>query len=332
MTVLTQQPHELPHWSEVGETAPSAPLTPSPAESVDEPRLPLSEEGASESPPALSPRLELTRVILVIVFVLTAGMVIQLTLVSSVQQRSSQQRLYDGFRIRLAEGTAPVGPVDADGAVYALGTAVAYLEIPELGVQQVVVSGTSSEALFAGPGHRRDTVLPGQSGASIIMGRNAAYGGPFGAIDQLDEGDRIMVTTGQGEFEYEVMGVRREGDPIEPFQEGESRLVLTSAAGPPYLPNGVLRVDATMADASQGPGRLFPTGSLPAEEDTMAGDSSQLWVLVLWLQALIFIALGSVWAWHRWGRAQAWVVFLPPLMLLGIVVSNQAARLLPNLL
>ena len=47
---------------------------------------------------------------------------------------------------------------------------------------------------------------------------------------------------------------------------------------------------------------------------------------------LILIALGAVWAWHRWGRAQAWVVFLPPLMLVGILVSNQAARVLPNLL
>lgn len=286
-----------------------------------------------ERPPSLPPGLDLARLILVLVFVLSAGMVLQLTLVSSLQQRSAQQRLYDEFRTRLAEGTAPVGPIDAEGAVYPPGTPVAYLEVPRVGVQQVVVSGTSSQQLFAAPGHRRDTVLPGQAGASVIMGRRAAYGGPFGSIEDLEEGDLIRVTTGQAEFEYEVTGVRREGDPLPPpIEEGESRLVLTTAAGPAFLPDGVLRVDAAMEGAEAGPGRLFPSGGLPPSEDTMASDTGQLWALVLWLQVLIVTVVGAVWAWHRWGRAQAWVVFVPLLTLVGILVSNEAARLLPNLL
>lgn len=308
------------------------------------PPPPLSPERATDPspdadaqpgpPPPLSPRLDLLRLIFLVVFVLAGAMVIQHSLVSSLQQRADQQRLYDSFRARLAESTAPVGPTDADGNAYPPGTAVAYLEIPAIDVRQVVVSGTSSGMLFNGPGHRRDTVLPGQAGATVIMGRAAAYGGPFSSIDELDEGDRIKVTTGQGEFEYRVMGVREEGDPLPaPPGEGESRLVLTTAAGPPYLPNGVVRVDAEMdGTAAAGPGRLFASGSLPSSEDTMSGDTTQLWALVLWLQALIAVALGAVWAWHRWGRAQAWVVFLPPLMLVGMFVANQAARLLPNLL
>ncbi|MGK2948295.1 MAG: sortase domain-containing protein [Acidimicrobiales bacterium] len=268
-----------------------------------------------------------------VVFALSAGLVLQLALVSAVQQRADQQQLYDAFRVRLADGTAPVGPTDLDGVAYPLGTPVAFLEIPAVSLSQVVVSGTSSEALFVGPGHRRDTVLPGQAGASIIMGRRAAYGGPFASIADLEEDDRIVVTTGQGEFEYRVVGVRREGDPIPPpIEAGQSRLVLTTADGPPFAPNGVLRVDALMEGAEPGSGRLLTSDGLPPPEDTMAGDTSELWALVLWLQALILVALAAVWAWHRWGRAQAWVVFLPPLMLVGISVSNQAARLLPNLL
>ena len=57
-----------------------------------------------------------------------------------------------------------------------------------------------------------------------------------------------------------------------------------------------------------------------------------MWALALWLQAMIALALGAAWAWHRWGRAQAWIVFIPPLVLVGLYVSNEAARLLPNLL
>ncbi|MCZ0981039.1 hypothetical protein O1L60_24275 [Streptomyces diastatochromogenes] len=31
---------------------------------------------------------------------------------------------------------------------------------------------------MSGPGHRRDTALPGQPGASVIMGRQWGYGSP----------------------------------------------------------------------------------------------------------------------------------------------------------
>lgn len=287
-----------------------------------------------QKPPPLSPRLELARSVLVAVLALTAGLLIQLTLVSSLKQRSEQQRLYDRFRAELAQGTAPVGPADFDGRVHRAGTPVAYVEIPDIGVRQVVVSGTSAGALFAGPGHRRDTVLPGQIGVTVLMGRRAAYGGPFAALDELDEGDRIDVTTGQGVFEYTVIGMRREGDPLPtPPQEGESRLVLTTADGPPFFPNGVLRVDATMeGEPTPGPGRLFGTNALPPSEDTMAGDTSQLWALALWLQALLLFAVAAVWFWHRWGRAQAWIVAVPPLLLVGTFVADQVARLLPNTL
>lgn len=330
MTVMTEEPPGLHAWpADVEMDLPPAPPSPTEPGPSD---LPAAATPREPVPP-LSPRLELARLVLVLVFALSGGLVLQLTLVSAVQQRADQQQLYDGFRVRLAEGTAPVGPADPDGVVYPVGTPVAYLEIPAISLSQVVVSGTSSEALFVGPGHRRDTVLPGQAGASIIMGRRAAYGGPFGSIGELDEGDRIMVTTGQGELEYRVIGVRREGDPVPPPPEAdESRVVLTTAAGPPFAPNGVLRVDAVMEGAAAGPGRLFTSDGLPPPEDTMAGDTSQLWALALWLQALILVSMGAVWAWHRWGRAQAWVVFLPPLLLVGIAVSNQAARLLPNLL
>lgn len=331
MTVTTDDALELEGWPDDVEV-PIPPLPPSPPELEETPKA--TGDTARPAPPPLSPRLDFVRVALLLVFVLAAAMVLQLTLVSSLQQRADQQRLYDDFRVRLAESTAPVGPTNADGDVYPVGTAVAYLEVPDIDLRQVVVSGTSSGALFAGPGHRRDSVLPGQAGATIFMGRAAAYGGPFGSIDELDEGDLITVTTGQGAFEYRVMGVRQEGDPLPaPPAQDESRLVLTTAAGPPYLPDGVVRVDASMeGTAEPGPGRLFTSEGLPPSEDTMASDTSEVWALVLWLQVLIAVALGAVWAWQRWGRAQAWVVFLPLLMLVGTSVANQVARLLPNLL
>lgn len=285
--------------------------------------------------PPLSAPLDVFRSVLLAVGMLAGAVVLHLVVLSSLDHRAAQQRLYDDFREQLAAGTAPTGPVDLDGAVVGIGEPVAYLEIPEIDLQQVVVSGTTSGALFAGPGHRRDTALPGQAGATVLMGRGAAYGGPFAEIDELDEGDVITVTTGQsGEdgFEYRVLGVRREGDPLPaPPEPDESRLVLTTAEGPPFLPNGVVRVDAAMqGTASRGPGVLF--GSLPAAEENMAADTSELWALALWLQVLLAVALAAVWSWHRWGRPQTWVVFVPALLLIGMSAGDQMTRLLPNML
>lgn len=287
---------------------------------------------APTSTPRTGDRLDLLRVVLVVAAVLAGGLLAQLTVVSSLQQRSQQQQLFDELRAELAQGTAPTGPLGTDGRALAIGTPVAYLEIEDLGLQQVVVSGTTSSALFAGPGHRRDSVLPGQVGASVLMGRRSSYGGPFARIDDLEEGDEIRVTTGQGVYEYEVLGVRREGDPLPPPPaSGEGRLVLTTADGSPFFPSGVLRVDASLDDASSGPSRLFATDGLPAAERSMAGDTSQLWALALWLQVLTALALAVVWAWKRWGRAQTWVVCLPPVLLVGVIVAGHVVRLLPNL-
>lgn len=316
--------------------AASAPAhAPRPAESDDAPRS--VEVGPSpdqrEPAPELSRRLGLVRAVLVVVALLAGGLFAQLTLLSSVQQRSHQQRLFDRLRAELAEGTAPTGPVRQDGKAFPIGTPVAYLEIEALGLQQVVVSGTTSSALFAGPGHRRDSVLPGQAGASVIMGRRASYGAPFAGIDELEEGDEIRVTTGQGTFDYEVLGVRREGDPLPPPPSAtDSRLVLTTAEGSAFLPSGVLRVDAELdGDAAPGARRLFTPDGLPVAERSMAGDTSQLWALALWLQAAIAVSLGFVWAWRRWGRAPAWIVCVPPAVLVGITVAGHVSRLLPNL-
>ena len=67
-------------------------------------------------------------------------------------------------------------------------------------------------------------------------------------------------------------------------------------------------------------------------EKLMGTDPSTLWALALWLQALLLVALGGVWAWHRWGRAQAWIMFLPPTFLICLYASGQVVRLLPNVM
>lgn len=284
--------------------------------------------------PSLSARALLARSVLVTLLLAALTLALQLTAISGLQQRAAQQRLFDSFRASLAQGTAPVGPVDLEGRALAPGSPVALVEIPALGLRQVVVEGTSGTNLFAGPGHRRDSPLPGQAGVSIIMGRQATFGGPFARLDELEAGDLIRATTGQGAFEFRVEGVRREGDPLPaPPGPGDGRLLLATAGGRPLVPNAVLRVDAGLEDEAQpGPPPLFSSSNLPVSEQMMASDSTGLWRLAGWLQAALAVGVAAVWAWHRWGRAQAWIAFFPAFLFVGVHVSNNTAELLPNLL
>lgn len=283
--------------------------------------------------PQLTPQVQLLRAAIVVVGLLALTLLVQVLLISQLQQTARQQRLYDHFRAQLAQGTAPIGPMDANGKVLGHGSAVAYLEIPAIGLRQVVVEGTTSSDLFVGPGHRRDTPLPGQVGTSLVLGRRAMFGGPFSKISQLKAGDLIRVTTGQGVFQYKVLGVRHEGDPIpEAVPVGGSRLTLATAGGRAFVPQGVVRVDADIDGAPVGGDlRLLTASTLPAEEGMMANDLRTLWVLALWLQALILVSTGVVWAWHLWGKPQAWIVFIPVLLLISFSAWGEFARLLPNL-
>lgn len=105
--------------------------------------------------------------------------------------------------------TAPVvvpGP-DQGLPVPERGDAVAKLVIPRIGVDWIVVAGVSRNDLKEGPGHFDDTPYPGQLGNAAIAGHRTTHGAPFGNLDQLDPGDEIQVTMGNGEtYVYVVNG------------------------------------------------------------------------------------------------------------------------------
>ncbi|MFI6435217.1 sortase [Streptomyces sp. NPDC050759] len=265
---------------------------------------------------------------------LLLGITAQLLVVSAAQEHSAQHAAFDEMRGRLALGTAPVAQADQEGLLLAPGTPVALIDMPSLRMSQVVLEGTDSAVLTDGPGHRRDTPLPGQAGTSVLMGRAAAYGGPFGRLASLAAGDRFSVTTGQGKATYRVSDVRRAGDPAPaPLASGQGRLVLVTATGPSFVPSGVLRVDADLISAPfQTPAAVIRAGTLPDSEEPLARPAGVPWPLVMWLQALLLTAVAAVWAWHRWGRHQTWIVFAPVVAVLGLQVATRTTELLPNLL
>jgi LPXTG-site transpeptidase (sortase) family protein len=295
-----------------------------------------STERAAGVEPSYEPSaaLAVTGVALCILAALLLSLVAELTVVGALRHSRDQQTAYAELRKELAEATVPTGQTDADGALLAPGSTVALMRIPKFGLQQVVAEGTTSSVLTSGPGHRRDTVLPGQPGASIIFGRQAAYGGPFGRLGELVKGDTIEFTTGQGTFVYVVTGLRQPGDPQAVTTDPQAgRLTLVTADGTPYLASSTLRVDAVLKGApAELPTRVIGPSALAPAERPMAGDPSAWIPLVFWAQALLLVAIGVVWLRNRWGRWQTWVVGVPLLGFVGLGVAQQVALLLPNLM
>lgn len=252
----------------------------------------------------------------------------QLLVLGGLAQSRDQQLLYTEFRTQLAAATAPIGPV------VPAGDPVALIQIPRLGVQQVVVEGTATGDTLAGPGHLRDTPLPGQAGTSVVFGRAATYGAPFRDLIQLAKGDRIMVVMAQGQVPFTVRDVRRAGDPLpQPLAVGRARLTLVTAVGTgrfgAVTPHEAVYVDAEAKKSFPAPaGR--PT-AVPASELVLATDQGALPALVLCLALLLALTLAIVAARRRWSAVLVWLVAAPCAMALAWLTTDTVMRLMPNL-
>lgn len=281
-----------------------------------------------------APAPDLVQAVLGSFAALVVALLVSFVGLGQLQHLIAQQNLRAEFADQLAAGTAPVAEGDYNDVLLNDGDPVAQLRIPALGIDQTVVAGTTSATLTKGPGHRRDTVLPGQGGVSVIMGRAAAYGGPFAHLSELTAGAEISVVTGQGEQKFRVIGVRYAGETPPPAPTaGQGRLVLVSARGLPFMPSGLVRVDAQLVSATQPTGaRMTTRATLPAAAGELAIDPSTVWALVFALQFLVIAEAGAVYCFRRFGWARTWVVFVPVLTLACLLVADQAGRLLPNLL
>ncbi len=129
--------------------------------------------------------------------------------------------------------------------------AIARIEIPKIGLDAIVVAGTSRVDLRQGPGAMVDTSLPGTAGNSAISAHRSSYGGEFRRINELEPGDQIIVTTINGVTVYEFRAQEIvQPDTIEvAFQRGANELTLTSC-DPVY--SAATRI-ITYADMVSGP-------------------------------------------------------------------------------
>ncbi len=147
--------------------------------------------------------------------------------------RAAQNDLRPGFEQRIGSLT----PLDAPERVANVpGDAVAIIRIPKIEVDMVVVEGTDTESLKKGPGHYTQTAYPWEEKGRVgIAGHRTTYGAPFWALNELERGDRIVLATEYGIFDYRVTrkvvtspsGILPTGDSILK-QTKDPTLVLTT--------------------------------------------------------------------------------------------------------
>ena len=247
------------------------------------------------------------------------GFAVYLYGLSGVQEARSQTILYSALKIKLANQVAPLGATTP-------GAPVAILNIPSIGVRNmVVVEGTSPENLTLGPGHQRDTPLPGQNGVSQIYGRRATFGAPFARLDQLRRGDKISVITGQGTSSYTVAALGSSRLTVR--DPAPNRLVLLTA-GSPYVPSYYTYVDADLTSAThQDPGGL---PAITPAETPLSGDDGALVLTMVWGLALVIVSATGTVAAARWSPWLAYLATAPLVLAVLWNLYQDLAALLPN--
>lgn len=262
------------------------------------------------------------------------GFVGYLYFLSGVQEARAQTTLYARMQGELGAAVAPVGPAipghPAQPASLAAvpGDPVALLDIPAIGIRNmVIVQGTSPENLTLGPGHLRNTPLPGQAGIAVVFGRRATFGGPFSDVPLLRKGDLITTTTGQGQARYQVIGISASSKPV-PFSEIPNQILLVTADSR-IAPAHYVEVEAKLVTSAFPESGYLPSAG-PAEV-ALGRDSYALIPAMAWAIALAAAALlGSVAA-ARWARWPAWLVAVPIILAIVWNLYEALSALLPNL-
>lgn len=86
---------------------------------------------------------------------------------------------------------------------FTIGQGLTRLTIPTIGLDVLVVEGTTPSALRAGAGHYVGTPLPGEAGNVAIAGHRTTYGHPFNRLDEVRPGQDVLLYTPDYVFTYQ---------------------------------------------------------------------------------------------------------------------------------
>ena len=173
----------------------------------------------------------------VVILLFVGYQLVGTNLIAKQNQRTLEDQLKRQLQAPAPTPTAPGGPggqqpspSPSTASPAELGSGIAVIEAPKIGLHSVVVQGISVQDLRKGPGHFPNSAMPGQTGNVVISGHRTTYGAPFSRLNELAKGDTIKLVTAQGTFDYQVTQQRivapTEVSVIAPTSD--SRLTLTT--------------------------------------------------------------------------------------------------------
>ena len=113
------------------------------------------------------------------------------------------------------------------GTPWAIGSPIARLIVPALGLDEIVIEGVGDEELNAGPGHLPGSALPGERGNAVISAHRDRH---FSSLGSLQVGDEIATETASGQRLKWIVISRRVVRSHEPalFSTPDPTLTLTT--------------------------------------------------------------------------------------------------------
>ena len=284
--------------------------------------------GRTDAGPARSRRVELVGLAVTVAGVLLALFLLYLYVFSALTAARNQNVLLHSLTgdpkaaFSLASGNEPPD-----------GGPVAVLDIPDIGLHQAVVEGTSAADLQKGPGLVRSrglSGLPGEPGDAIIAGRRVSFGGPFARLGDLKPGDSVHVVDGAGSFVFSVtsVGTVSQGSVTVPSY-GRSWLTLVTSNSS-WLPSGRLVVTARIV------GRTASSGSSAVSHFTIpsfTGDPASGILAALWAMVFVAVLALMIFTIRRWRQPWiSWLLAAPVLLACGLFACESLARCLPSTL
>ena len=248
---------------------------------------------------------------------------------TGIAERQAQNSLEKTFEARRAPTPQFVIPK--------YGEVAGKLSIESIGLSKMIVVGVDYKNLEKGPGIFPGSPLPGHPGNLAIAGHRNTFGAPFEKLNEVQEGDKIEVTTAEGTFTYIAYGdptivpataveVATTVDPTRttltlitchPKWTSTNRLIVTAeiVAAVPPLQAAVFAIPEDIAPLNQG--WFHDVSTWPA-----------IVALFIALTVIVFGTPRLVRRYHRpWLLYPlAAVVFLPTLF----VFFTQITRILPS--
>jgi sortase A len=269
-------------------------------------------------------------------------------------QQRDQRDLLSEYRTSLRQASKETSGLPGASTATkppAEGDAVGVVEIGELQAQQVVVEGVTPSETRKGPGHVPGTAGLGQPGNAAVVARRNAFGGSFAELATLRKGDRILVTTTQGQSVYAVRTVSTRTIEDPPSESSSStptakeatdksvtldslygpskddRLTLvTSASRAPWNSSEALVVVARMD------GKPFAPTPQNGRSDGETGRNAESGVLASVAFAVLLYGgaiAASVLLYRRMRFRVAYILTIAPLVALTVITGETFSRLLP---